>query len=100
MPVGIKDIIDTADMPTEHGSAIFKGRQPDEDAACVAALRRAGAVILGKTVTTELATFMPSTDPQPAQPRAHARRLVGRARRRRWPAGMVPLAVGTQTRAR
>src|SRR5262245_27286433 len=60
VPVGIKDIIDTADMPTENGSAIFKGRQPRHDAAAVAALRAAGAVVLGKTVTTELATLTPS----------------------------------------
>src|SRR5262245_43912462 len=47
VPVGVKDVIDTADMPTEHGSAVFKGRRPYEDAACVTALRRAGAVIPG-----------------------------------------------------
>src|SRR5262245_43942945 len=60
VPVGIKDIIDTADMPTEHGSTAFKGRQPREDAACITALRRAGGIVLGKTVTTELATHVPS----------------------------------------
>ena len=65
VPVGIKDIIDTADMPTENGSAFYKGRQPDADAACVTALRRAGAVILGKTVTTELATFTPGKTRNP-----------------------------------
>ena len=55
VPVGVKDIIDTADMPTENGSPIFTGRRPDRDAPCVAALRSAGAVIMGKTVTTEFA---------------------------------------------
>ncbi|MGE8942454.1 amidase [Leptospira interrogans] len=59
VPFGIKDIIDTADMPTECGSAYFQGRRPSSDAACVAALRSAGAVIMGKTVTTELATLTP-----------------------------------------
>lgn len=59
VPLGIKDIIDTADMPTQNGSPYFKGRRPATDAACVAALRAAGAVIMGKTVTTELATLTP-----------------------------------------
>ncbi|HET6600124.1 MAG TPA: amidase, partial [Burkholderiaceae bacterium] len=49
LPVGIKDIIDTADMPTQNGSLLFKGYQPPEDAFCVSALRAAGAVIMGKT---------------------------------------------------
>ena len=86
VPVGIKDIIDTADMPTENGCRAHKGRQPTADAACVTALRRAGAVIMGKTVTTELATFTPGKTHNPAQPGAHARRLLlrlGRRRRRR-----------------
>jgi Asp-tRNA(Asn)/Glu-tRNA(Gln) amidotransferase A subunit family amidase len=55
VPVGLKDIIDTRDMPTQRGTPIFAGRQPDADAAIVERLREAGAVILGKTVTTELA---------------------------------------------
>jgi Asp-tRNA(Asn)/Glu-tRNA(Gln) amidotransferase A subunit family amidase len=59
VPVGIKDIFDTADMPTEYGSAIHKGHQPAADTDCVAALRRAGAVILGKTATTEFASPVP-----------------------------------------
>ncbi|MBT3535122.1 MAG: amidase, partial [Rhodospirillaceae bacterium] len=53
IPVGIKDIIDTADMPTEYGASAFAGRQPLADATLVAKLREAGAVILGKNVTTE-----------------------------------------------
>ena len=61
----------------------FKGRLPFKDAACVTALRRAGAVVLGKTVTTELATFTPGTHAQPAQSRAHAGRLLLRLRGRR-----------------
>src|SRR6185436_19196574 len=59
IPVGIKDIIDTADMPTENGTVLHKGRMPREDAAVVAKLRAAGAVIMGKTVTTECAYFNP-----------------------------------------
>jgi Asp-tRNA(Asn)/Glu-tRNA(Gln) amidotransferase A subunit family amidase len=52
LPVGVKDIIDTADMPTECGSPVRRGRRPAADAACVTALRASGAVVLGKTVTT------------------------------------------------
>ena len=55
VPVGLKDIIDTADMPTENGSNHFKGRRPVRDAACAALLRDAGALVMGKTVTTEFA---------------------------------------------
>ena len=57
LTVGIKDVFDTHDMPTQGGSRAFEGHQPAQDAACLATLRRAGAVMLGKTVTTELATF-------------------------------------------
>ncbi|MQA05549.1 MAG: hypothetical protein GEV07_23465 [Streptosporangiales bacterium] len=56
VPVGVKDVIDTADLPTEQGTVLHAGRRPERDADCVAALRAAGAVILGKTVSTELAT--------------------------------------------
>ena len=59
MPVGIKDIIETVDMPTEMGSALFAGWRSEKDAACVRALRDAGAVIIGKTVTTEFAASEP-----------------------------------------
>lgn len=65
LPVGIKDIIDTHDMPTENGSRLFEGRRPNADAACVAALRAAGAIIMGKTVTTELANTNPSKTRNP-----------------------------------
>lgn len=57
IPVGVKDIIDTVDMPTGYGSAIYETNQPHRDAACVALARHAGALILGKTVTTEFAYF-------------------------------------------
>ena len=59
MPVGIKDIIETVDMPTEMGSPLFAGWRSQKDAACVSALRQAGAVIVGKTVTTEFAASVP-----------------------------------------
>src|SRR5215216_57604 len=55
VPIGMKDIIDTHDMPTEYGSPIYKGHRPAGDAACVALSRKAGALIMGKTVTTEFA---------------------------------------------
>src|SRR6185503_2318535 len=59
VPVAIKDIFDTADMPTECGSPIYAGRTPSRDATVVVKLRAAGAVIIGKTVTTEFAYFSP-----------------------------------------
>jgi Asp-tRNA(Asn)/Glu-tRNA(Gln) amidotransferase A subunit family amidase len=65
MPVGIKDIIETADMPTEQGSPLFKGWQSVRDSAAVAALREAGAVIIGKTVTTEFAAVAPGPTRNP-----------------------------------
>ena len=63
MPVGIKDVIDTADLPTSFGSPIYEGHQPARDADCVAWLREQGAVVLGKTVTTEFATYEPPPIP-------------------------------------
>jgi Asp-tRNA(Asn)/Glu-tRNA(Gln) amidotransferase A subunit family amidase len=96
IPVGIKDIIDTVDMPTEHGSPVFKGRQPRADAAAVAALRAAGAVILGKTVTTELATLTPAATRNPVNPE-HTPGGSSSGSAAAVAAGMVPLALGTQT---
>jgi Asp-tRNA(Asn)/Glu-tRNA(Gln) amidotransferase A subunit family amidase len=68
LPIGVKDIIDTADMPTGHGSPIYRGNRPFADAACVALLRMAGAVILGKTVTTEFANRFPGITVNPHNP--------------------------------
>jgi Asp-tRNA(Asn)/Glu-tRNA(Gln) amidotransferase A subunit family amidase len=96
VPVGIKDIIDTADMPTENGSAIFKGRQPRHDAAAVAALRAAGAVVLGKTITTELATLTPSVTRNPRNPE-HTPGGSSSGSAAAVACGMVPVALGTQT---
>lgn len=96
VPVALKDIFDTADMPTEHGCRVFAGRKPEHDAACVAALRAAGAVIIGKTVTTELATLEP---PRTKNPRnlAHTPGGSSSGSAAAVAAGMVPLALGSQT---
>ncbi|MED5575402.1 MAG: amidase family protein, partial [Pseudomonadota bacterium] len=60
LPVGFKDVIDTADMPTEYGSDIYPGNRPDVDAACVALVKEAGGVVFGKAVTTEFAFVNPN----------------------------------------
>ena len=65
VPVGVKDIINTADMPTSYGSQIYAGHYPDEDAECIRLLRQAGAVIIGKTVTTEFAFYAPGKTANP-----------------------------------
>ncbi len=96
LPVGIKDIIDTADMPTQNGSPLFKGYQPERDATCVAVLRAAGAVILGKTVTTELANTTPNKTKNPHNP-AHTPGGSSSGSAAGVAAGMIPLALGTQT---
>jgi len=96
VPVGIKDIIDTVDMPTEDGTPLHSGRTPDRDATVVAMLRAAGAVILGKTVTTELATYTPGKTHNPHNvERTPGGSSSGSAAA--VAAGMVPLAVGSQT---
>jgi Asp-tRNA(Asn)/Glu-tRNA(Gln) amidotransferase A subunit family amidase len=96
IPVGVKDIIDTADLPTECGTPVHAGRRPERDADCVAALRAAGAVVLGKTVTTELALYQPSKTRNPADPsRTPGGSSSGSAAA--VADGMVPLALGTQT---
>ena len=97
VPFAIKDVIDTRELPTEHNSVLYKGFRPGQDAACVAILRQAGAIVLGKTETIEFA--------------AHGRHALTRNPRdpTRTPGGsssgsaaavadcMVPLALGTQT---
>lgn len=96
VPVGIKDVIDTAGMPTEYGSPIAKGRVPPQDALVVARLRTAGAVILGKTVTTECAFMHPSDSRNPHDPaRSPGGSSAGSAVA--VASGQVPVAVGTQT---
>ena len=68
IPVGVKDIIDTRDMPTENGTVLHAGRRPTRDAAVVERLRAAGAIVLGKTVTTELAVYHPGKTRNPHDP--------------------------------
>src|SRR5262249_29080364 len=95
MPLGIKDIIETADMPTEQGSPLFAGWRTDRDAASVAALREAGAVILGKVVTTEFAASEPRGTRNPWDTtRTPGGSSSGSAAAVAW--GMVPAALGTQ----
>lgn len=96
VPVAVKDIIDTADMPTEYGSAIFSGRRPEKDATCIAALRSAGAIIIGKTVTTELALLTPAATHNPAAP-GHTPGGSSAGSAAAVAAGMVPAALGSQT---
>jgi Asp-tRNA(Asn)/Glu-tRNA(Gln) amidotransferase A subunit family amidase len=96
VPVGIKDIFDTSDLPTENGSPIFAGRRPEHDAACVAALRSAGAVIMGKTVTTELALLTPARTRNPHN-LAHTPGGSSAGSAAAVAAGMIPAALGSQT---
>src|ERR1043166_8199413 len=96
MPVGIKDIIDTADMPTEYGSPIYANNRPAWDAACVSALRGAGAIIMGKTVTSELATSYRGKTANPHNP-AHTPGGSSSGSAAAVADFMVPLALGTQT---
>jgi Asp-tRNA(Asn)/Glu-tRNA(Gln) amidotransferase A subunit family amidase len=95
MPLGIKDIIETADMPTENGSPLFKGWRSERDGASVAALREAGAIVLGKTVTTEFA----ATEPRGTRNPHDLRRTPGGSSSgsaAAVAAGMLSAALGTQ----
>jgi Asp-tRNA(Asn)/Glu-tRNA(Gln) amidotransferase A subunit family amidase len=96
VPVGVKDIIDTADMPTENGTVLHKGRTPRDDAGVVTQLRAAGAVILGKTVTTECAYFNPGKTRNPHNPE-HTPGGSSSGSAAAVAASMVPLALGSQT---
>jgi Asp-tRNA(Asn)/Glu-tRNA(Gln) amidotransferase A subunit family amidase len=96
VPVGIKDIFDTSDMPTEFGSSLWVGRTPRRDAAAVARLRSAGAIIMGKTVTTEYAFRHPGKTRNPHDlSRTPGGSSSGSAAA--VAAGMVPGAIGSQT---
>jgi Asp-tRNA(Asn)/Glu-tRNA(Gln) amidotransferase A subunit family amidase len=96
LAVGIKDIIATADMPTEYGSPIYSGHRPAWDAACVAAIRNAGGVVMGKTVTTEFATSHPGRTRNPHDA-AHTPGGSSSGSAAAVADGMIPLALGTQT---
>ncbi|WP_347955343.1 amidase [Gordonia aichiensis] len=96
VPVGLKDIIDTADQPTAYGSNAWAGHVPAADAAVVQRLRRAGAVILGKTATTEFATYRPSAARNPHR-LDHTPGGSSSGSAAAVADGQVPVAVGTQT---
>jgi len=96
LPVGIKDIFDTADFPTQYGSPIYAGHRPKADAALVALVHRAGGLVLGKTVTTELASLQPAATRNPRNP-AHTPGGSSSGSVAAVAAGMVPVALGSQT---
>lgn len=96
VPVAVKDNIDTTDFPTEDGTVLHAGRRPLEDATLIARMKGAGAVILGKTVTTEFAYFTPGKTRNPHDP-AHTPGGSSSGSAAAVGAGMCPLAVGTQT---
>ncbi len=96
VPIAVKDLIDTSDMPTTYGSPIYRAHRPAADASCVALARASGAVVLGKTVTTEFAAFAPG---KTANPRnlAHTPGGSSSGSAAAVADGMAPLAFGTQT---
>jgi Asp-tRNA(Asn)/Glu-tRNA(Gln) amidotransferase A subunit family amidase len=96
VPVGVKDVIDTYDLPTQHGSPIYRGNRPFADAACVALTRAAGGVVLGKTVTTEFANREPRETVHPANP-AHTPGGSSSGSAAAVADCQVPVAFGTQT---
>ncbi|HUQ24148.1 MAG TPA: amidase [Burkholderiales bacterium] len=96
VPFGIKDVIDTADFPTGYNSSIYRDHQPRADAACIAMLRQAGCLILGKTVTTEFANNHPSQTRNPHNP-GHTPGGSSSGSAAAVADFMVPLALGTQT---
>src|SRR5688572_3695607 len=96
VPIGLKDIFDTADMPTECGSVLYAGRTPSRDATVTAMLRAAGAVIMGKTVTTEFAYFSPGKTRNPNN-LEHTPGGSSSGSAAAVAASMVPLALGSQT---
>jgi Asp-tRNA(Asn)/Glu-tRNA(Gln) amidotransferase A subunit family amidase len=96
VPIAVKDLIDTSDMPTAYGSPIYRGHRPVADASCVVLARAAGAIVLGKTVTTEFATFTPGKTANPRNP-AHTPGGSSSGSAAAVADGMAPLAFGTQT---
>ncbi len=96
LPVGVKDIFDTADFPTEYGSPIYAGHRPRADAAMVALIRRAGGIVPGKTVSTEFASLQPARTRNPRNP-AHTPGGSSSGSAAAVAAGMLPLAIGSQT---
>src|SRR5580700_7955300 len=96
LPIGAKDIYDTADLPTQYGSPIYAGYRPRADAAAVSLARRAGGIVLGKTATTEFASLVPAATRNPRN-LAHTPGGSSSGSAAAVAAGMVPIAFGTQT---
>ncbi len=96
IPVAVKDIFDTVDMPTAYGSPIYEGYRPPSDASCVARTRAAGGLVLGKTVSTEFAFFEPGKTANPHNP-AHTPGGSSSGSAAAVADFMAPLAFGTQT---
>jgi Asp-tRNA(Asn)/Glu-tRNA(Gln) amidotransferase A subunit family amidase len=96
LPVGIKDIYDTADLPTQYGSPIYAGHRPRADAAAVVMVRRAGGVIAGKTVTTEFASLVPAGTRNPNN-LAHTPGGSSSGSAAAVAAAMLPITLGSQT---
>jgi Asp-tRNA(Asn)/Glu-tRNA(Gln) amidotransferase A subunit family amidase len=96
LPVGIKDIYDTADLPTQYGSPIYAGYRPRADAAAVVLVRRAGGLVLGKTVTTEFASLVPAGTRNPKN-LAHTPGGSSSGSAAAIAAAMLPIALGSQT---
>ena len=96
IPFGVKDVIDTADMPTACGTPIHAGRRPAKDAACVAKMKTAGAVLMGKTVTTEYALYTPNKTRNPLN-LAHTPGGSSSGSGAAVGDHMVPIAFGNQT---
>jgi Asp-tRNA(Asn)/Glu-tRNA(Gln) amidotransferase A subunit family amidase len=96
LPVGIKDIFDTADFETSYGSSIYAGHRPKADAAMVSMVRRAGGIVPGKTVTTQFASLEPAATRNPRNP-AHTPGGSSSGSAAAVAAGMLPLALGSQT---
>jgi len=96
LPVGIKDIFETAELPTAYGSPIYAGHQPKTDAATVMLVKRAGGIVLGKTVTTEFASLEPAGTRNPHN-LAHTPGGSSSGSAAAVAAGMLPLALGSQT---
>jgi Asp-tRNA(Asn)/Glu-tRNA(Gln) amidotransferase A subunit family amidase len=96
LPIGVKDLLATSDMPTTYGSAIYANYRPGFDAACVAVARQQGAVVVGKTVSTEFATFQPNQTRNPLR-LTHTPGGSSSGSAAAVADSMVPLAIGTQT---
>ena len=96
LPVGFKDIFDTTDLPTQYGSPVYANNRPAADATAVVLTRQAGGIVIGKTVTTQFASLVPSATRNPRNP-AHTPGGSSAGSAAAVAAGMVPLAFGTQT---